>query len=187
MTMKDHKQATSRLTVTALMAAAMCILGPLSVPIGAIPISLTNLVVCLAAWMLGPRLGAASVGVYLVLGAVGLPVFSGYAGGLAKLLGPTGGYLIGFVAQAAIGGWAVERSHGHPVWSGLGIAAGIAVSYAFGTAWFIVQMGCTLPYALGVCVLPFLPFDLAKVILSSAVGSVIRERLLRAGLIGRNL
>ena len=185
MTLKDKKQTASHLTVTALMAAVMCILGPLSVPIGAIPISLTNLVVCLAAWMLGPQLGAASVAVYLMLGAVGLPVFSGYGGGLAKLLGPTGGYLIGFVAQAAIGGWVVERSHGRPVWSSLGMIAGIAVSYAFGTAWFIVQMGCTLPYALGVCVLPFIPFDLVKVVLSSAVGSPIRARLLQAGLIGR--
>lgn len=185
MTLKDKKQTASHLTVTALMAAVMCILGPMSVPIGAIPISLTNLVVCLAAWMLGPRLGAASVAVYLMLGAVGLPVFSGYGGGLAKLLGPTGGYLIGFVAQAAIGGWVVERSHGRPVWSSLGMIAGIAVSYAFGTAWFIVQMGCTLPYALGVCVLPFIPFDLVKVVLSSAVGSPIRARLLQAGLIDR--
>lgn len=187
MTLKDHKQTVSRLTFTALMAAALCILGPLSVPIGPIPVSLTNLVVCLAAWMLGPRLGSASVGVYLMLGAVGLPVFSGYAGGPAKLLGPTGGYLIGFVAQAAIGGWAVERSHGRPVWSGLGMAAGIAVSYAFGTAWFMVQMGCTLPYALGVCVMPFIPFDLLKVVISSGVGSALRSRLIQAGLLHRDL
>lgn len=187
MTMKDHKQTAAHLTFTALMAAVMCILGPMAVPIGAIPISLTNLVVCLAAWMLGPRLGALSVVVYLMLGAVGLPVFSGYAGGLAKLLGPTGGYLIGFAVQAAIGGWAVERSHGHPVWSGLGMAAGIAVCYAFGTAWFIVQMGCTLPYALGVCVLPFIPFDLLKVVISSGIGSVVRNRLIQAGLIGREM
>lgn len=186
MTMKHEKDTTYRLTVTALMAAAMCILGPMSVPIGAIPISLTNLVICLAAWMLGPRLGAASVAVYLMLGAVGLPVFSGYGAGLAKLLGPTGGFLIGFVAQGAIGGWAVERSHGQPFWSSLGMIAGIAVSYAFGTAWFIVQMGCTLPYALGVCVVPFIPFDLAKVVLSTAVGSVVRDRLLRAGLLHRD-
>ncbi len=187
MTMKDKKQHASRLTATALMAAVMCVLGPLSLPIGAVPISLTNFVVCLAAWLLGPRLGAASVAVYLMLGAVGLPVFSGYGGGLAKLLGPTGGYLIGFIAQAAIGGWAVERTGGRPVLSGLGMAAGIAVSYAFGTAWFIVQMGCTLPYALGVCVLPFIPFDLVKVAASSVIGSMVRRRLLDAGLLERHL
>ena len=187
MTLNNHKQTVSHLTFTALMAAAMCILGPMSVPIGAIPISLTNLVICLAAWVLGPRLGAASVAVYLMLGAVGLPVFSGYAGGLAKLLGPTGSYLIGFIAQAAIGGWAVEHSHGRPLWSGLGMAAGIAVCYAFGTAWFMVQMGCTLAYALGVCVVPFIPFDLVKVVISSGVGSVLRSRLIQAGLLNRNL
>ena len=88
---------------------------------------------------------------------------------------PTGGYLIGFIAQAAIGGWAVEHSHGRPLWSGLGMAAGIAVCYAFGTAWFMIQMGCTLAYALGVCVVPFIPFDLVKVVISSGVGSVLRS------------
>ncbi len=85
-----------------------------------------------------------------------------------------------------IGGWAVERSEGRPFWSGLGLAAGVAVSYAFGTAWFIVQMGCTLSYALAVCVAPFIPFDAAKAALASGLGSVLRRTLLRAGLLRRH-
>ena len=85
----EKKLTTYQMAVTALMAAVMCVLGPLSVPIGAIPISLTNLVICFSAWLLGPKFGTLSVAVYLALGAVGLPVFSGYGAGLAKLAGPT--------------------------------------------------------------------------------------------------
>ena len=156
--------SAAQLTIAALMAAVMCVLGPVSVPIGPIPIAM----------------------VYLLLGAVGMPVFAGYGAGAAVLFGPTGGYLIGYLAMALVGGWAVERTGGRPVLSGLGLAAGVAVSYAFGTAWFIVQMGCTLPYALGVCVVPFIPFDLAKVALASAAGSLLRRRLADAGLLHHN-
>ncbi len=122
----------------------------------------------------------------VLLGAVGAPVFAGAGAGAAVLFGPTGGYLIGYLAQALIGGWAVERSGGRVLWSGLGLAAGVAVSYAFGTAWFILQMGCTLPYALTVCVLPFIPFDAAKVALASVLGSILRRALHRAGLLHHN-
>ena len=180
------QQSAAQLTIAALMAAVMCVLGPVSVPIGPIPIAMANLVVGLAAWLLGARLAAASVAVYLLLGAVGMPVFAGYGAGVAVLFGPTGGYLIGYLAMALVGGWAVERTGGRPVRSGRGRAAGVAGSYACGTAWFIVQMGCTLPYALGVCVVPFIPFDLAKVALASAAGSLLRRRLADAGLLHHN-
>ena len=180
---REKKQSTSALTAAAMMAAVLCVLGPLSVPVGPVPVAMANFGVSLAAWLLGPRYGALSVAAYLLLGAVGAPVFAGAGAGAAVLFGPTGGYLIGYLAQALIGGWAVERSGGRALWSGLGLAAGVAVSYAFGTAWFILQMGCTLPYALTVCVLPFIPFDAAKVALASVLGSILRRALHRAGLL----
>lgn len=178
--MKDKRMTTYQLAVTALMAAVMCVLGPLSVPIGEVPISLTNLVVCFAVWLLGAKFGTLSVLVYLLLGAVGLPVFSAYSGGLAKLAGPTGGYLIGFLPMAFIGGWVIEKTKGQPVLSGLGLVLGIAVSYLFGTAWFVFQMGCELSYALAICVYPFIAFDLAKVVITVLVGGVVRKRLVEA-------
>lgn len=181
--MKDKKMTTYQLAVTALMAAVMCVLGPLSVPIGEVPISLTNLVICFAVWLLGAKFGTLSVLVYLLLGTVGLPVFSAYSGGLAKLAGPTGGYLIGFLPMAFIGGLVIEKTKGQPVLSALGLVVGIAVSYALGTAWFVFQMGCELSYALAICVYPFIVFDLAKVIITVLVGSVVRKRLVQAGLL----
>jgi len=119
--MNDKKITAYQMAVTALMAAVMCVLGPLSIPIGAVPISLTNFVICMTVWLLGAKLGTLSVAVYLALGAVGLPVFSGYGAGLAKLAGPTGGYLIGFLPMAFIGGLFIEKSKGQPVISGIGL------------------------------------------------------------------
>ena len=102
--MKDKKLTTYQMAVTAVMAAVLCVLGPLTVPIGAVPISLANFVICLTAWLLGPKFGTLSVVIYLALGAIGIPVFSGYGAGLAKLAGPTGGYLVGYLLLAFIGG-----------------------------------------------------------------------------------
>jgi biotin transport system substrate-specific component len=178
-----QKRRIYSLTVCALMAAVMCVLGPISVPIGAVPISLTNLAVCLAVCLLGTKWGTASVGVYLLLGVCGMPVFSGYTGGLAKLAGPTGGYLIGFLFMAAIGGVFLSRFHGHVGGTLVGMALGVLVSYAFGTAWFIFQTQCTLAYALTVCVLPFLLWDAAKITVATLVGQLIRRQLIRAQLL----
>ena len=83
--MKSKKVTIYQLTFMAMMAAVTCILGPLSVPIGQIPISLTNLVIYFTVFVLGIWAGTGSYGIYLLLGAVGLPVFSGFAGGLGKL------------------------------------------------------------------------------------------------------
>ncbi|MGN0974464.1 MAG: biotin transporter BioY [Gemmiger sp.] len=177
-----NKFTTYQMAATALLAALMCVLGPLSLPIGPVPISLTNLVVCLAVCLLGARLSTVSVLVYLVLGAVGLPVFSGYAGGLAKLAGPTGGYLIGFLPMALIAGLVMERCGGKKLPTYLGMVAGCAVDYLFGTVWFVVVMQCDVWYALTACVLPFIVGDLLKMALALVVGMLVRERLVKAGL-----
>ena len=181
--MKNKKLTTYQMAVTALMAAALCVLGPLSVPIGAIPISLSNFVICLTAWLLGPKFGTLSVAVYLLIGLVGVPVFSGYGAGIAKLAGPTGGYLVGYLLLAFIGGLFIEKSKGQPVISGIGLVLGDAACYVLGTAWFVFQMQCDLGYALSVCVYPFIALDLAKIVVSCIVGALLRKRLVQAGVL----
>ncbi len=182
--MKNKKLTTYQMAVTALMAAALCVLGPLSVPIGAIPISLSNFVICLTAWLLGPKFGTLSVAVYLLIGLVGVPVFSGYGAGLAKLAGPTGGYLVGYLLMAFIGGLFIEKSNGaQPVVSGIGLVLGDAACYVLGTAWFVFQMQCDLGYALAVCVYPFIALDLGKIVVSCIVGALMRKRLIQAGVL----
>lgn len=179
----EKKLTTYQMAVTAVMAAVLCVLGPLTVPIGAIPISLANLVICLTAWLLGPKFGTLSVAIYLALGVVGLPVFSGYGAGLAKVAGPTGGYLVGYLLLAFIGGMFIEKSHGQPAVSALGLILGDAACYVLGTAWFVFQMQCDLSYALTVCVYPFIALDLAKIVISCIVGALLRKRLEQAGVL----
>ena len=179
----EKKLTTYQMAVTALMAAVMCVLGPLTVPIGAVPISLANFVICLTAWLLGPKFGTLSVAVYLCIGLVGVPVFSGYGAGLAKLAGPTGGYLVGYLLLALIGGLFIEKSNGNPVVSGIGLVLGDAACYVLGTAWFVFQMQCELGYALSVCVYPFIALDLAKIVVSCVVGALLRKRLVQAGVL----
>ena len=181
--MKNKKLTTYQMSVTALMAAVMCVLGPLTVPIGAVPISLANFVICLTAWLLGPKFGTLSVAVYLLIGLVGVPVFSGYGAGIAKLAGPTGGYLVGYLLLAFIGGLFIEKSKGQPVVSGIGLVLGDAACYVLGTAWFVFQMQCELSYALSVCVYPFIALDLAKIVVSSVVGALLRRRQEQAGVL----
>lgn len=179
----EKKLTTYQMAVTALMAAVMCVLGPLTVPIGAVPISLANFVICLTAWLLGPKFGTLSVAVYLCIGLIGVPVFSGYGAGLAKLAGPTGGYLVGYLLLALIGGLFIEKGNGSPVVSGIGLVLGDAACYVLGTAWFVFQMQCELGYALSVCVYPFIALDLAKIVVSCVVGALLRKRLVQAGVL----
>ena len=152
-----------QMAVIAFMSALMCILGPLAIPIGPVPISLTNFVVFLA--------------VYL------LPVFSGYSGGLAKLAGPTGGYLIGFIFTAVITGIFIQKSHGKTWIAICGMIIAMLVAYLFGTIWFVIEADCTLWYALTVCVFPFLIGDAIKIILSSKIGPLLYSALHKARLL----
>lgn len=174
-----RKMTTEQMTVTALMTAITCVLGPLAlpIPVSPVPISLTNLVIYFMAYVLGAKLSVISFLVYLFLGAVGLPVFSGFAGGLGKLAGPTGGYLLGFIFLAWLAGFFVERFPGRRLMHAVGMMIGTAISYLFGTVWLAGQLHITFTAGLGVGVLPYLPGDTAKIILALAIGPRIRKSL----------
>lgn len=178
------KLSVYQMTTCAIMAALMCVLGPMSIPIGPIPVSLTNFVIYLTVMLIGGKLATVSYLLYLFLGAAGMPVFSGYQGGPAKLAGPTGGYLIGFILMALISGWFVRKFRDRPVVTVLGMALATLVAYAFGTGWFVLMMKCELWYALTVCVFPFVPFDLAKIVLAVLQGAIIYKALQKSGVLG---
>lgn len=151
-----NKGKLRSITRIGLGAAMLCVLAPISIPIGDVPLSLATLVILVTAGVLGPWESAAATLVYLILGCVGLPVFSGFAGGLGRVFGPTGGFLLGYVPMALIAG------------SGRGRVApmilGNAALYAIGTAWYAVYANVTPWAALAVCVLPCLPIDGAKLV-----------------------
>ena len=182
-----RKLTVKEMCVCALFAALMCIFGPITIPIGPIPVSLLNFMICLCACVLGWRGCTISTAVYLLLGLVGLPVFSGGTGGLAKLAGPTGGFLIGYLFVAIIGGFGAEyfrrRTAGmrRPVFTGLSLILATAVLYLFGTVWFVIEAQAAFAYALSVCVLPFVLLDLAKIIVAVLLGDIIYKALVKAG------
>ena len=167
---------TYAMVSTALMTAVTCILAPLSVPIGPVPISFTNLAIYLSLYLLDWKRGTLSYFLYLLIGFAGLPVFSGFTGGVAKLAGPTGGYIVGFIPMAIIAGIVID--HCQKRWIQLlGMIVGTAICYALGTAWFCVQAGYTVSAALAVCVFPFIPADLIKMLIAMTIGPEIRKRV----------
>lgn len=176
---------TKELTLTALMAAVICVLGPLSVPLpfSPVPISLTMIGIYLAVYAVGMWRGTAAVLVYLLLGLVGLPVFSGFTGGPAKLLGPTGGYLIGFIFTALISGFLIDRFWKNRVISAAGMMLGIGAAYLFGTVWLAYVMGITFGEALAAGVIPYVGFDLVKIAALVIVGPELKQALIRANLV----
>lgn len=176
------QSALFNMTSCALMAALMCVLCPVSIPIGPVPISLSVLVILVTVVVLGTWRALVSYTVYLLLGAVGMPVFTGFQGGLAKMAGPTGGYLLGFWLMILIGGIIMERSKRNLWLTMLGMAVGVAVDYVFGTAWFVLQTGSTLTHALEVCVYPFIPLDLLKIVAAAVFGKLVWKALMRARL-----
>lgn len=141
-----------------------------TLPFSPVPITGQTLMVLLAGAALGWRRGAASQLAYLAEGALGAPVFAGATFGLAVLVGPTGGYLVGFVAAAALVGWLIERGAGRqPITCVLTMLAGSAVVYAFGASWLSHFLGGGLAVTLAKGVLPFVPGDILKSLIAAGV------------------
>lgn len=175
-----------RLTTVGLLTAVICLLGPFALNISFIspvPISLGTLGIYLAVSILGMKSGTLSVVVYILLGFIGVPVFTNFTGGAEKLLGPTGGYIIGYIFMALICGFFIDRWDGRFLICFLGMLLGTAVCYLFGTVWLALQMSLTFPQALATGVLPYIPFDLAKLLIALLLGGQVRRRLKKAGLI----
>lgn len=163
---------TKKIVLIGLMTAVTCILGPLSIPLpfSPVPISLTNFAIFLAVFILGMKDATISFIIYLLLGAVGVPVFSAFSGGLGKLVGPTGGYLFGFIFLALIMGFFMEHFDRKIVPTIIGMIIGMAVCYIFGTVWLAKLMSLSFNEALALGVLPYLAGDVAKIIIAVIAG-----------------
>lgn len=177
-----RKLTISQLAVVGVMTAVICIASPLSIPIGVVPISLANFVICIAAYALGARLAFCSCLIYLCIGLIGVPVFSGFGSGPGQLVGPTGGYLIGYLFLAAIAGIFIDRFEKSRILCFLGMVLGMAVCYLIGTAWLAYQMQMTAKAAFSTGVLLFLPGDFVKLALAAFIGPKLRAALRKAQL-----
>ena len=171
------KADTRGLVFCALFTALIVILSQLQIPIGPVPISLATLGVMLCGLLLGWRFGALAVCAYILLGAVGVPVFAGFQGGVGRLVGPTGGYIVGYLFYALLAGLEIPRLQESFFGRCILLLLGTAVCYGLGTFWFMQATGRTLGESLSLCVIPFLPGDAAKIVLASFLTPRLRKAM----------
>ena len=161
--MRMKKRTIRNITLTAVFAAVLCIAAPFPIPIGPIPITLSLFAVFLCGAVLPPPYAISATLVYLVLGVIGLPVFSGFEGGIGKFVGPTGGFLWAYPFMALVIALSVKLFKKRGLFSlSAGILAATLICYTMGTLWFSHLTGNPLDASLSVCVLPFIPADLIK-------------------------
>ena len=169
---------TKRMTRIALCAALLAPCAWLSVPTQP-PFTMQTFGVFLTLLLLGAKDGTIAIGLYILLGALGVPVFSGFNGGMGALMGPTGGYIVGFLLICLIFGLLCGKGAGLLL-KALALLLGLAVCYAFGTLWFVKVYGdmkgpiSTLS-ALSMCVFPFIVPDLAKLALALWAGKRLEK------------
>jgi biotin transport system substrate-specific component len=164
-----------RMTVYASLLAALIAAGAyLALPIGPVPIVLQNFFIFLSGLLLGPRWGAASVGVYLMAGALGLPVFAGGIGGIGRFAGPTGGYLLGYLPAVFVIGWISKKSKGRGALDVLAMVCGSIVIYTCGVSWLKILSGMTLAKTLAVGMYPFILGDGLKIAAAVPIVKALR-------------
>ena len=167
------------LVLIALFAALMALCAWVTVPY-AVPFTMQTFGVFLARLLLGGKRGTICMAVYLLLGAVGLPVFSGFRGGVGALVGSTGGYLVGFIVSALLM-WALSGFARKSRWTlAASMALSLAACYAFGTAWFVIVSvragkAMTVGAALSMCVLPYIVPDAAKLWLACVLARRLKK------------
>jgi len=174
---------TYQYLLAAIGAAIIAILAQVTIPLPLVPITGQTLAIGLVVTILGMRLGVLSVIVYILIGAVGMPVFSGMTGGLGVLVGPTGGYIVGFLPSAIIMGLYMKNigfTVTHAIVANL---IGMVVTLAFGTVWLKIVADLTWTAAFMGGVAPFIIVGVIKAVLAAWLGVVVRRRLEKAHLI----
>lgn len=177
----DSTSRVRKMCFISLGTAIICVLGPLAVniPVSPVPISLAIFGIYIAAYTLGAKWGTLACVLYIVIGLTGVPVFASYTGGPQKLFGPTGGYIIGYIAVAFFSGMFIDRFktrfYLHPV----GMLIGLAICYGVGTLWLSMAAGMSFEAAFMAGVVPFIPADIVKMGLAVAVGIPLRRALIR--------
>lgn len=169
------------MAATGMMAALIAVAAPFSIPAGQVSFTLCTLLLYLSPYILGWKRAAAATLIYILLGMVGMPVFSGFKAGLGVLAGPTGGYILGYIPMVIVGGLFLKSFPNDRVLQFIGMVLATALLYTLGTAMFCVLMESTVEAALINCVFPFIPFDLGKMIAVILFGPALQKRLIKAG------
>lgn len=175
------RNKTRLLVLAAVMAAVLAVLSPLAIPLGPVPITLGTLAVFLTGALLPPLSAAAALSVYILIGLLGLPVFSGFRAGPGVLVGPTGGYLLGYYFIVLALAFARRRTQ-KPAWQLAAAMGGMAACYLVGTLWYTVVSGASFASGLAVCVLPFVLPDFIKAVAALALARQLEKLLGKRGL-----
>ena len=164
--------------LVALMTALICVIAPISIftPFSVVPISLSIFIIVLTVYILGLCKSLISIVLYILIGFCGLPVFSGFTGGAAKLLGPTGGYIIGYIFLVIISGYTFEKFSNIKL-KFFGSLFGLIVLYVFGSLWLSYSAGFTFIRSLLIGVMPFIIFDILKILLAIYIGDKYKKVL----------
>ena len=171
------KQNILDITMIALMTSIICIIAPFSVPIpfSIVPISCATFAVYLSAGILGAKSGVISVAIYILLGFVGVPVFAGWSAGAGVVLGPTGGYIFGFMIIAYFTGTFIKRCNNSIFYMAVGMIIGTIGCYGIGSVWLGLQLNLSIWQALMVGVIPYVLGDVIKMVFALFIIKSLRS------------
>lgn len=153
----------------------MCIGSPTAIAVGAIPITPGLFFTALTAFCLETKWAVAAVGIYIAVGIVGIPVFSGFRGGIGVILSPTGGFIISYVLTSLILSW--EKRVKTKAMKAVLSAVGLSACYGCGTAWYMLFTKADFFTALTVCAAPFAALDSVKIFLALKTAQAMRKRI----------
>lgn len=166
---------TRELCYSALCAALLCVLSPISIPTGGVPITLSLLAVLLVAGILPTRLALTSVLCYVALGAVGLPVFAGFIGGFQVLIGPTGGFIMGYIPAAIV----VSVFRQKPIKRVVSMVFATILCYILGTLWLFIATGAPFFHTLGATLLSCAIPDSIKITVAAVLAATMKRKLFK--------
>ncbi len=163
-------------TLVSIFGALLCIISPIAIPIGTIPITFSMLVIYVIGALFSPFKALLTVLVYLFMGLIGLPVFSGYVGGPSVLLSPTGGFLIGYILCVLVISIIVKIKD-KPVIYPVAMALGTMICYLVGTVYYMYIMDASLIESLVICVIPFIIFDIIKIVFATIISIILKKKI----------
>ncbi|MBR6514169.1 MAG: biotin transporter BioY [Clostridia bacterium] len=165
---------TKDTVICGVITAILCVISPIAIPVGGIPLTLSTLVIYIVAAVTRPYISVVSVILYIFIGMLGLTVFSGFSGGVTHILGPGGGFILGYIPLTVCIAL-FKRSKKGFVW---GIIAGTVILYICGCTGYLINTDCSFKTMLSICILPFLPFDIIKIILSITISpKIIKNKM----------
>jgi len=179
MMMNKMKLSVRECCVISVFVAMIVAVSQLAIPIGQVPITLQTFIIPLSGAVLGAKKGALAAFVYVLLGAIGLPVFAGFRGGIHMIIGPTGGYILSFPFMAFIVGFAADKKN--LIWLTLGLVAGALLNLSMGTLQFAFVTGNTVQAAFFMAFAPFVLIEMMKMVPILMLAPVLRKLLETVG------